>query len=470
MIQSDLLQFASDVYYAPANKPARIWQRAMQTLVYCLLPMLLTLSIASQAENNVIHIQSLEQAISRAQKVDPWRDGNRLQQQSLLARSESIVTLPDPKLTMGLQNLPTDGFAFSQEPMTQLKIGVSQSFPRGDSQQIKKQHLQRLALQHPYLEQDRMAKLTVQVSLLWLEALRAQQGADYLATQQQVFEQLVETVQSQYASGRLNTRQDDVVRAQLELSRLKDRNSVLRLERDQALTELSELLTSENELVELSINNSPRALTNLSTPDVAILSQEQRNQDMLSIRQHPAFLGLEQRVKAGFEQVKLAEQKYKPQWGVNASYAYRQDDEAGRSRADFFSVGVSLDLPLFTEKHLDNDVRAQRYQAESLKTEKRLLMRDMLSRLNQLRSRLLRNKQRLDLHEHTILPQLLEHSQATLNAYINGEGEFAKVVRARIAEFNGQLTKINIAAEQHKVASQIRYFKQTPSNASNGDQ
>src|SRR3546814_6157485 len=38
-------------------------------------------------------------------------------------------TLPDPKLNFNALNLPVDTFSRSQEAMTQMQFGVSQSFP-----------------------------------------------------------------------------------------------------------------------------------------------------------------------------------------------------------------------------------------------------------------------------------------------------------------------------------------------------
>ena len=72
------------------------------------------------------------------------------------------------------------------------------------------------------------------------------------------------------------------------------------------------------------------------------------------LKQHPAILGLDKKIDASEAGVELAEQKYRPQWSVNASYGYREDDPVfNDDRADFFSVGVAFDLPLFTSKRQD---------------------------------------------------------------------------------------------------------------------
>ena len=52
-------------------------------------------------------------------------------------------------------NLPTDGFAFDQEGMTQFKVGLSQQFSRGDSLALQQQALKQSVEQYPWLRADR---------------------------------------------------------------------------------------------------------------------------------------------------------------------------------------------------------------------------------------------------------------------------------------------------------------------------
>lgn len=62
------------------------------------------------------------------------------------------------------------------EHMTQLKVGISQMFPRGDSLEIRQEQLKLQASQYPYQREDRKGKLTVQIAQLWLEAYKAQES------------------------------------------------------------------------------------------------------------------------------------------------------------------------------------------------------------------------------------------------------------------------------------------------------
>ena len=135
---------------------------------------------------------TMQDAVKIAIQQDPWLAGNQLQEQALRAASEGVNNLPDPKLSMGLLNLPSDGFAFDQEPMTQFKVGVAQLFPRGDSLAIKQQLLNYQADQHPYQREDRKAKIQVTVSQLWLNAIKADQTIRLIERDRVLFEQLVD--------------------------------------------------------------------------------------------------------------------------------------------------------------------------------------------------------------------------------------------------------------------------------------
>ena len=97
-----------------------------------LLPVLILISLLSWHTAASAEL-SLVQAEKIASEADPQVAAS---QARALALSESAVAdgqLPDPKLRFGVYNLPTDTFDFDQEPTTQLRLGIQQAFPRGDT-------------------------------------------------------------------------------------------------------------------------------------------------------------------------------------------------------------------------------------------------------------------------------------------------------------------------------------------------
>ena len=404
---------------------------------------------------------TMQDAVNIAIQHDPWLAGNQLQERALRENSKGANVMPDPMLSMGLLNIPTDGFAFDQEPMTQLKLGIAQTFPRGDSLAIKQQQLRFQADQYPFQREDRKAKIRVTVSQLWLDALKAELSIRLIENDRGLFEQLVDIVKASYSSAQGNTRQQDVISAQLELARLDDRLTAVNSQRDTALGNLSQWLSFEAQQAVSATFAENTALPTL--PELADNIQQllQRSDNMGLIQlltQHPAILAIEQSAKAGDTAVKLAKQKYKPQWGVNASYAYRDDDPLGKSRADFFSVGITVDIPIFGYAQQDSEVAASRLTAQAIETDKRLMQQRMLSQMLSLYQQVVRFEQREAGFQSSILPQIQEQADAALSAYTTDDGDFSEVMRARIGQLKAQIDLIDIQIEKLKTRMQLGYF------------
>ena len=434
------------------------------------LSCLMTFSHITHAENQSA-LWSFQQTVKTAQKNDPWLVGNKHQQQAIESMSHVANSLPDPKMSLAFANLPTDGFDFSQEGMTQFKVGISQMFPRGDSQAIKNQQLQIESQAYPFQRADREAKVAVLVGSLWLDAYRVQQSISLIEQNRSLFEQLADVAQASYSSALGKTRQQDIVRAQLELTRLDDRLDILNQQQNAYLGRLAQWLSSA--FVSGDQQNTHRAISQLydirltsTLPDLDLLNSallESPNKvaiDQLAkhLAKHPAIRALEKKILASKTGVNLAEQQYKPEWGVNASYGYRDDDPTGNSRADFFTVGVTFDLPLFTENHQDMAVKSAVSKTEVIKTEKILLLRQLLGNFSSAKARLLRLHQRKSLYSNKLLPQINDQAEASLTAYTNDDGDFAEVVRSRIAVLNAEIDQLKINVGEQKIKLELNYL------------
>lgn len=415
---------------------------------------------------------SFKRAIQVAQQNDPWLEGSKHREQSLTQLSYAANTLPDPKVSVAFANLPTDGFDFSQEGMTQFKVGVSQMFARGDSLSIKNQQLKLQSQQQPFQRQDRINKVSVTVGSLWLDLYRVQQSITLIEKNRSLFEQLAEVAEASYSSAVGKTRQQDIVRAQLELTRLEDKLNQLQQQDDryqgmlgQWLTHIS--LNSQQSQADLRISNITLPLNvSKQLPQVdlihhaSVYNERWLTEDKLAalLSLHPSVKNVDKKIAATKTGIELAEQKYQPQWGVNASYGYRSDTAMGNSRADLFSVGVIFDVPLFTENRQDNEVKSAISKTEAIKTEKLLLLRQLMSAFTSAKGQLLRLTERETLYQDKLLPQIHDQAEASLTAYTNDDGDFAEVVRARIAELNAEIDFLAINVQKQKIILEINYL------------
>lgn len=405
---------------------------------------------------------TLEQAISLAQNNDPWLQSNQYRQQAVEAQSISANTYADPMISISAANLPVDSFDFSQEAMTQLKVGVTQALPRGDSLELTQKRLNQLSQEFPLQRQDRKAKVKATVTQLWLDIYLTKQTINLIERDRQLFEQLAETVSLNYSSAMGQTRQQDVIRSQVELTRLDDRLSKLHQELATKKSMLKEWLINDSHLAFAHNDFSlPATMPMLSLDHEQVISLESSNDKQTLIQhlqQHPQVLAFEQKVKASETNIDLAKQKYKTQWSVNASYGHRDDDPMGNSRSDFFSVGVSFDLPIFTSNRQDQEVTASVKEREAMKADKWLLLRNLLSTTINYHSQLSELNKRRSLYKDSLLEEMNQQAEATLNAYTNDNGDFTEVMRSRIDELNTKIEALNVEINYLKTVTQLNYL------------
>jgi len=429
-----------------------------------LVILLFTIS-GSQAQERL----SLEKTIAIAQHNDLWLINNLYQQEATKSLSVAAGELPDPKISLAFLNFPTDTFDFGQEPMTQLKVGVSQAFPRGKTLALKRKQLQLKSDIFPFQRLNRSEKVKVIASQLWLDAYKAQESIALIEKNRSLFEQLSEVAESTYSSALGRTSQQDIIRAQLELTRLDDRLTMLKQKFDKSIQNLSGWLNDyflqdyQSFNVVDGINKSTGIMLESALPDLIINNRDYFNTDnddkiLALIKNHPAVVALQQKRIVSEKSIDLAKQQYKPSWGVNASYGYRGESPSGINRSDFLTLGVTFDVPLFTKNRQDKKLQAAVAQTDAVQTEEYFMLRQMLASFKSSITQLNRLNERQKLYNDTLLPQMNEQAEASLSAYTNDTGDFAEVVRSRIAELNAQIDALTIAVDRQKIIAQLNYF------------
>ncbi len=129
-----------------------------------------------------------------------------------------------------------------------------------------------------------------------------------------------------------------------------------------------------------------------------------------------------------------------------------------QSRSDLFSVGISFDIPLFTGNRQDKQVQAAISETAAKKADKWQFMRELMATFGTQRVQLLRLNERQALYKERLLPQMHNQAEASLTAYTNDDGDFAEVVRSKIAELNAAIDALEIDVERQKSIIQLNYF------------
>ena len=82
---------------------------------------------------------TLPAAEELALAADPAVAASQSRANALQEQAVADGQLPDPKLTFGVFNVPVDDLSLKQESSSQLRTGVKQAFPRGDTLQYRQQ-------------------------------------------------------------------------------------------------------------------------------------------------------------------------------------------------------------------------------------------------------------------------------------------------------------------------------------------
>ncbi len=427
--------------------------------------LLITTLLISSSFSLELDDLTLKAVVKTSLNNDPWLSGNEYTQKAIESKSIAANTLPDPKISITAASLPVDTFNFNQEAMSQLKIGISQVFPRGDTLEIKSEQLKLKASQFPHQREERKSKVTVKVAKLWLDAYKAQESIALIEKDRFLFEQLVDIAESSYASAIGKTRQQDIIRAQLQLTRIDDRLTKLKQKKEKFLLTLSEWLykiSNEDQIEENILKSFSLVLPN-TLPQIKIIDQEalSSNNSKLLLKYfnaHPSIKIIDQKIKETSKGISLAKQKYKPQFGFNVNYGFRENSPTGQKRTDLLSAGISFDLPLFTKNKQDQEVQVAVLQTKSVQSKKLSQLRAMFATFEINKANLKRLRQRETLYKYQLLPQISEQAEASLTSYTNDDGNFVEVVRARIAQLNGKIDALEISVEIQKNIIQLNYL------------
>jgi outer membrane protein TolC len=388
---------------------------------------------------------SLRDAEILATEHDAKLSEIRLKSEALHEGSVAAGTLPDPKLKFGLMNFPTDTFDVDQEPMTQIQLGVVQMFPGGDTLELKTGRLADNAKGESARAAAQQRNVVQQVRMGWLEIYYWQRAAEVVAENRKLFKQLVRVTESLYAVGR--RKQQDVLRAELELGLLDDRETQVVTMVEMSRANLAKLIGQQ--AASRPLTTAFPSLPNIPEPETS----KQR------LAQHPLLEYEQTRVDASQKEVEIARQAYKPSWLLDVTYGHRDGyNPDGTERANFLSAMVMVDMPFFTGNRQDKNLSANKLKHQASLYAREDQVRELNKAWDASYAEWFRLGERVHLFERSLLAKARENSKASLHAYQNDQGDFSSLMRARIMEFETELKALRMKVDHAKSQAKLLYL------------
>jgi outer membrane protein TolC len=388
----------------------------------------------------------LRQAEQLATQADPSIERFKASSRSFEEESFADDTLPDPKLRFGAANVPVDTFDLDQEAMTQVRLGIQQNFPAGDTLEIKSQQSKFLSSSALALARDSELKILRDVRETYLNLHYETTANQIVHETKKLFSDLVTITESIYASGRASASQQDVVLANLELARLDDRLTKIQAREEGFRATLAQWI---GEPAWGSISSEFPELPDL--PEKVDLNQ--------IIPQHPLIRSESAKVNASKKMTEMAKQEYKPGFSATVDYGFRSGVNPNNTdRADFLTAMVSMDIPLFTENRQDKKVSSNVQKtaaAQYSKDDKLRLLKQYYEKNQYLWQRL---GEREKLYKNSLLTSAKNNTATALTAYQSGVSEFNTLMRAEITELDVRLEDLRIRVDRAAAQARLLYI------------
>ena len=408
-------------------------------IAHCIV--LLSLSNTSIAEQT--ELLTLQTALKIAVLDNPNLAQMQMRSQAMAAIPSQLGSLPDPVISFNALNLPVNTFDLAQDNMTQLQGGISQDIPFPGKLALREQTAVYQAEAAVLDVTEVRWHLLRDVKKLWWTLFYIDRSLEIILANQELLRQFVKIARTKYEVG--EGLQQDVLLAQLELSKLLDTDIRLKGARDISCAQLNALLDrSADQAIELDNEffGALPALLNQSS----LFQQAEDSRAMLSAQRKT--------INAAQLRLDLAKKNYYPDFKVGAFYGGRSDTLSGQERADLLTLKLSMSVPIFAASKQRHAVD----QRSSELMQQRYILRDQW---NQVRteistaySEFQQTKKQVVLFNSGIIPQARQTVASMLAGYQVNKVDFLNLVRSQITLYNYEtqywkaLTQANQALAQ----------------------
>ena len=357
-----------------------------------------------------------------------------------------VGALPDPMLSFNAMNLPTDTFDLDQEPMTQLQLMLSQKFPFPGKRQLRREVAETMVGVAQKQTDEYRDVLTGKVREAWWRLFSVDRSLQIVDSNKRLLRDFVEIAKTKYAVGK--GLQQDVLLAELELSRLTNRELQLAGNRRRIQATLNGLLNRVPEHP-ITLPEEPPSETLPMLESVTSLTQ-------FAVERRDLIQAIELKLEAADKTVELAEKDRWPDFQVGVGYADRQGSDPIRgSRSDFLSLMFSINLPLYSgqkqDKALQQRIHEREYERYRLSDTVRIIETEIGVQAAEYSAA----REQALLLKNEIIPQAEQTVSAMLAGYEVNKVDFLNVVNGQIMLYNASIDYWNAMASAKQALARL---------------
>ena len=389
----------------------------------------------------------LNELITEAINVSPKIKMLKAKLGAASSRIEQGTNLPDPMLTFGLMNMPTNSFSFTQEPMTGKLIGLSQAipYPGGLSAAADVKSVDTLIVREEIQNVKNEIKKDISNLYYDLQFVREEQKLNNERIQ--LLHQILEVVKIKYEIGTASMQ--NIIKVEVELTRVTDKIEVLNGKENSLLAEINSiLLRKENQSVD-SKNSSNYELNPIDFEP--LLNSAMNNQPNLN-----AIKFSEQKANLMEEQ---AEYEFYPNFNLGVQYSQRDNNKlTGMDYKDFLSVVAGISLPINYGGKKTAKVNEAKYLQSLYQQAYQSSIQELSGSISVIQTKISELLARNKLNSNRLLPLAEQSLNVSLADFQVGKIDFVNVLNAEKEILNVKTDLIKIETDYKKNIVMLEYL------------
>lgn len=375
---------------------------------------------AASAQEAVLRLQPLIQEVL-AVNPEIKADGKRWD--AAKERPPQEGSLDDPLLSLEIVNLPTNSFSFSQDDMTMKQFSLSQTFPFFGKRGLRSEVAQREANVIGQGFRDKQNEIVRRVKETFYELYITDRSLEVVEKNREVLKEFVKIAETKYSVGK--GIQQDVLKAQVELSKLLDEQIRLEQTRQAAAAKLNAIL---NRAPQTPLGRTEEVLKEEMTRDLKALQDR-------ALENRPLLKALQEEIERGKAANALARKGYFPDLTMSAGYGFREDSPMV-NRSDMFSAGFTINIPLYFRTKQDRRVAETSALINSAREQYQAARNEVLSLVKELASDLEKGSKLIDLLQTGLIPQAQLSLDSAVAGYQVNKVDFLTLLDNRLTLFN----------------------------------
>lgn len=326
-----------------------------------------------------------------------------------VARIAPAGAPPDPTLSVGYMSgfLRPPFFPSSATPDAYRMFGISQDLPYPGKLALRSRVAASDADIARWAYEDARARLVAELKGAYVEHVFTARGLDIVRRNKALLEQFRRIAEVRFTVGK--AAQQDVLKAQLEISLLLEREAVLERERATLQADINRLLYRA-------------ADTPVDTHDAFDILPVTQTVDELraaAVKRHPAVRRDEQQIDRGQQALRLARKELRPDFAVNVTSQRFVGDMPWMYGVDFM-----VKVPIFWQRKQRLMVAEAVAALDGAKRMRDSTVADATARVTQTYIAMTTSQRLIDLYGDSVLPQARLALESSVAAYEVGTVDF----------------------------------------------